>query len=66
MYTRATDAERTQHVLMPGNFFSPTDLDKPWTQPWDPPDSLSQGKTPGRKRWHPDDGDPTEPKAATP
>jgi hypothetical protein len=38
-YTRATEAERTQHVLMPGNFFNPSDLDKPWAQEWTPPAS---------------------------
>lgn len=31
-YTRATDAEQTQHVMMPGNFFGASD--KPWSQPW--------------------------------
>ena len=43
-YTRATEAERTQHVLMPGNFFNPTDLDKPWSQLWNLPATKGQLK----------------------
>lgn len=36
-YTRATEAESTQHVLMPGNFFDVNNRDKPWKDPYELP-----------------------------
>jgi uncharacterized protein YdaU (DUF1376 family) len=35
-----------------------------WDQAWDPPDAGGARGGPAKKRWHPDDGDPTEPKVA--
>ena len=36
-----------------------------WQQPWEPSAAVSARAAP-KKRWHPDDGDPFEPKVATP
>ncbi len=44
-YTRATEAERTQHVLMPGTFFDVNNRDAPWRQAYELPQQATRRKT---------------------
>lgn len=57
-FSEATGATRTQHVMMPGNFFGAPD--KPWSQPWGLPDPQSGKAAAPVLTWRPDPADDVE------